>query len=380
MLRCRSVRYFVFRNQILSRRLTDKSEASRSPLGIFSSLPESVRWALGIGASGFVVAMLPILPETKRGFREALNPNRRDATISPVWGWIFGGFGFMGAYGGTTSYLTRIGQANPVLAGFKTPFALFGAILGGKLCNDLAPLLFDASGIISRLTSYTADGFIADTVGRPPNQPAAWEILLGNIFSDHRDGYNNTSSDTSPGKGPVGSAESPSSAESSASKCERLLTDSILRLVALRRREDSLRTSLSLASWWGDRSMMQKSQEPEMRAIAREKHELKATVLSECGLRLARHLDKEIRRAGDDLTRMRLEQVALATEMGAARGAGEPAGRREALARELRRLDAEKARLKRAARRELGVNLARVARKAPSWRSAASEARDAGRR
>ena len=337
------------------------------------SLPESMRWALGVTASGLVIASLPILPETKRGFKEALNPERREATTSAFWGWIFGGLGFMGAYGGTSGYLTRIGQTNPVFAGFKTPFAIFGALLGGKLCKELAPLLFDASGIISRLASYTADGLVADVFGRPPNQPPAWhQVSVADIFSGHRDDYFGSESVSPPSQAHI-------DGETPASKCDRLLAESIVRLVVLRRREDSLRTALSLASWFGDRAMIRASQAAEMRVIQQEKTALKAALLSECGMRLARHLDKEIRRAGDDLTRMRLEQVALANELGVAAGSGSPAGRGEAITKELRRLDAEKARLKRSARRELGVNLARVARRAPSWHSVAAEARDAPR-
>ena len=149
----------------IARCSSTKSESSSTLLFRISSLPESLRWAFGIGTSALLVAGLPILPETKRGFKEALDPKRRETTVSPIWGWILGSFGFLGAYGGTNGYLTRIGKTNPVISGFKTPFALFGAVLGGKLCNELSPILFDASGIISRLASYTVDGMIADTIG-----------------------------------------------------------------------------------------------------------------------------------------------------------------------------------------------------------------------
>ena len=87
-------------------------------------------------------------------------------------------------------------------------------------------------------------------------------------------------------------------------------------------------------------------------AIQEEKRTLKLEVLSECCLRLSRHLHREVLRAADELTRMLLEQVALAIELGS-RGLQ---GGGEELAREIRRLDAEKARIKHTARRELGAN------------------------
>lgn len=91
-----------------------------------ASLPESLKWALGITGTGMLIAVLPVFPETKKGFVEAMDAKHREEAIDSGWGWIFGTFGFFGAYGGTSTFLTRIGGTNPVLAGFKTPFALFG--------------------------------------------------------------------------------------------------------------------------------------------------------------------------------------------------------------------------------------------------------------
>lgn len=62
-----------------------------------------------------------------------------------------------------------------MLAGIKTPFALFGALMGGNLSYYTAPLLFDGSKTLSQLLAFTFDGLVADTVGRPPGQPPSWE-------------------------------------------------------------------------------------------------------------------------------------------------------------------------------------------------------------
>ena len=331
----------------IARCSSTKSESSSTLLFRISSLPESLRWAFGIGTSALLVAGLPILPETKRGFKEALDPKRRETTVSPIWGWILGSFGFLGAYGGTNGYLTRIGKTNPVIAGFKTPFALFGAVLGGKLCNELSPILFDASGIISRLASYTVDGMIADTIGRPPNQPARWEeFSISNIISGQQGQreFNEVPEIRSPLASKASSAVSQTSVKTGAERCDQLVAESILRLVALRRQETVLNTARSYLGWSGDQAML--------RAIQEEKRALKSEVQSQCCLQLSRHLHREVLRAADELTRMLLEQVALAIELGS-RGLQ---GGGEELAREIRRLDAEKARIKHTARRELGAN------------------------
>jgi hypothetical protein len=351
-------------------------------------VPESLKWALGITGSGMLIAVLPVFPETKKGFVEAMDAKHREEALDSRWGFIFGAFGFFGAYGGTSTFLTRIGATNPVLAGFKTPFALFGAVLGGRLCYGLAPHMFDASGIISRFVTFTADGLIADTIGRPPNQAPAWDT--GGFVSilkpsepqrlskerQHISGLEGKIDDV--GDDIARSAAQHSSTASSPvfPRCEQLLLESIGRLIALRRREEGLRSARGAASAQ-DSSMLRAAQEPELRAIAAEKQALKDTALLECNERLARRIDIEVRRAGDELTRMRLEQVALARELGLSVHHGAAAGRgAAALERELRQLDRRKAELKRAARRELGANLARVGRSAPSWRSVAAAARD----
>eukprot|EP00291_Cryptomonas_curvata_P017193 CAMPEP_0172156296 /NCGR_PEP_ID=MMETSP1050-20130122/3117_1 /TAXON_ID=233186 /ORGANISM="Cryptomonas curvata, Strain CCAP979/52" /LENGTH=249 /DNA_ID=CAMNT_0012825319 /DNA_START=262 /DNA_END=1008 /DNA_ORIENTATION=+ len=249
-----------------------------------------------------------------------MDAKHREETVDFSWGWglIFGTFGFFGAYGGSSTFLTRIGGTNPVLAGFKTPFALFGAVLGGRLCYDLTPLMFDATGIISRFATFTADGLVADTIGRPPNQAPAWgadyESILkppeqlskekqrvddvhGKNEREGGDGINvdvisrSDASCTSTGSSP----ELP--------RCERLLLESIGQLIALRRREEGLRAARGAASA-RDLAMLRAAQEPELLAIAAEKHALKDGALFECNERLAKRIDREVRRAADELTRM----------------------------------------------------------------------------
>jgi hypothetical protein len=368
---------------------TDSTSKSSNLSAIFASMPESLHLALKIAGSGLVIAVLPVLPETKKGFVEAMDAQHREEAINSRWGWAFGALGFFGAYGGTSTFLTRIGGTNPVLAGFKTPFALFGAFLGGRLCYDLAPHMYDATGIISRFVTFTADGLIADTIGRPPNQAPAWETshivrILNSPEPASVDssaikllGFNDVEDKNKSDGGNGGNVEC---IIPELPRCERLLLESIGRLIALRRREEALRSARGAASSQ-DTAMLRAAQEPELLAIAAEKQALKDGALFECNERLAKRIDREVRRAGDELTRMRLEQVALARELGLVALRGGAAGRDgAALAREVRQLDRRKAELKRAARRELGVNLARVARPTPSWRSVAAEARGGERR
>lgn len=53
------------------------------------------------------------------------------------------------------------------MAGLKTPYALFGAMLGGQLSFHLGPALVDAARCSAQVIAFTVDGLIADTVGRP---------------------------------------------------------------------------------------------------------------------------------------------------------------------------------------------------------------------
>ncbi len=50
---------------------------------------------------------------------------------------------YAGGFFGTTAYISRIGRQNPVLAGFKTPWGVFGALLGGQLSYHLGPAMVD---------------------------------------------------------------------------------------------------------------------------------------------------------------------------------------------------------------------------------------------
>ena len=156
-------------------RVALRTFSSGSSAASASSAPS--HGVLTVGGSVFVtgcaVAFGPF-PETRLGLREALSGEHR-TEFSPLWSYAAGFFGGLAGYSGTVAYVSRIGSTNPVLAGIKTPFALFGALMGGNLSYYTAPLLFDGSKSLSQLLSFTFDGLMADTLGRPPGQPPAWE-------------------------------------------------------------------------------------------------------------------------------------------------------------------------------------------------------------
>ena len=130
----------------------------------FSSAPCAAK-GMNAGGVGVAAYLLP-LPETKKGFSAALSGRGRE----PV-GWLYtyacGAAGSVAGFFGTTAYISSAASRSPLMAGLKTPYALFGAFLGGQLSFHLGPAIVDISRSSAQVVAFTADGFIADTIGRP---------------------------------------------------------------------------------------------------------------------------------------------------------------------------------------------------------------------
>lgn len=92
-----------------------------------------------LAGSGAVVLAGFLLPwkETRRGISEALSGNQR-SEVSWLWSSGLGLAGGVAGYSGTLAFVSRIGSTNPLLAGIKVPFALFGALMG---CEHSRPIL-----------------------------------------------------------------------------------------------------------------------------------------------------------------------------------------------------------------------------------------------
>jgi len=126
-----------------------------------SSVPVPIIVGGALASAGCAVAFLPLFRETRTGITEAFGGTHRREL--PMFGASFMGLlGGLGGYAGAIQFLSRIGSTNPVVAGIKTPFALFGALMGGQLSYHLAPNMYDGSRTLSLLLAFTADGLMAD--------------------------------------------------------------------------------------------------------------------------------------------------------------------------------------------------------------------------
>ena len=338
-------------------------------------------WLMAGGGAAALLYVLPIFPETKKGLKEAL---RRDLYDDDPLGWnlAMGAFGFFGGFQGASAFISRIGSRHPVLAGFKTPWAMFGALLGGRLCYELTPLLLDASGVITRVVGYMSDGLIADTLGRPGNRRPAWEKddFGGNGWTED---HNSTGSDPAAErvKEFLGQLDAPLSARPTPSIVPPDKGDEHLdpaanaalnntpelpqlarNLVQLRRREAALCTARNAASG-SDRALARKVQAAELDDIELEKLALKRIASERHGTKLSKFVSTEVDTAASLLTQIRLQQYSLGQEL--ADGVGQ---KRSQIMREIKMLDQRKLRLKRQMAAEYSIKLARIARSVPKWR------------
>ena len=120
---------------------------------------------MNAGGVGVAAYLLP-LPETKKGFSAALSGRGREP-VGLLYTYACGAAGSVAGFFGTTAYISSAASRSPLMAGLKTPYALFGAFLGGQLSFHLGPAIVDISRSSAQVVAFTADGFIADTIGRP---------------------------------------------------------------------------------------------------------------------------------------------------------------------------------------------------------------------
>jgi hypothetical protein len=133
---------------------------------------------LGLGTAALLTGgvTLGFLPETKMGLRVAWNYpySSIDEGTWAETGWraVVAATGFSSGVAGMWAVNRR---ANFLVGVPLTLLYSFSGIVTAQLCYEYSGAVVWAGQKTTKLVTYSIDGFLADTVGRPENQPRRWE-------------------------------------------------------------------------------------------------------------------------------------------------------------------------------------------------------------
>lgn len=306
--------------------------------------------------------------------------------VSPVWGAVLGPLGGIAAFMGSTANIVKIGSNYPILAGLKTPISLTGGIIGSYLCFYLAPVMMDGARALSLAIAFTADGLVADLVGRPQGQAPAWETsrLWGwegasevaspeAIALDRRMRETLKMQDAGVEPQPKKIEEAPATLGEEAQNEAALREETqkeirwmVSELLRLRGQERALKVIVRQIRGAEAGEMLLAEKREELRGIEEKKKALKDAAKSRYHVSLGQRTQTELMEGVARLQGLRYKQLGLADEL----FRGVRLERRSVLESELRRLDGEKERLKRQFQREFGLLLAHRTKRVQRWKHA----------
>ena len=363
------------------------------------------------------VVLLPPFANTREGFLAGF---RYEPSKPAMWFYeaLAGGLGVFGGSSVAATYLKRrsLRVADPLLLGLRLPYAVVGGMIGACTCFALSDHMVRFSTKIGKTIGYTVDGFLMDVsdltggreeeeeekeeeVGRDVRRPwdsqnetfdnSTWSVFsVFNVNNENtteavknnrreldksREKINAqnaavTVTDTATTEVEKEFSSSSSSSSSNVSVREKHLDNLVASLVGLRQKEYMLREQYEQLD---SNSVLAQSIQVEINNCGDEKIMIKKEGKKYGCQHLSTLLSSKVNSHVTKLSELRIEQEKLA--MVAADRLQDETTKRKAM-QTLRRMDQQKAMIKKIAKEKYGKNISGLAVNRINWKRTIAEA------
>mmetsp|Transcript_22213 Transcript_22213/g.41668 ORF Transcript_22213/g.41668 Transcript_22213/m.41668 type:complete len:425 (-) Transcript_22213:49-1323(-) len=352
-------------------------------------------WARSAGVTGavaLVIYTVPMFKETREGFYVGLHYPYdllfKDSLGEGAWKGVVAVSG-VGAGAFSVRALTGTISVLPNL--LRTALSAFTGVLTGMLCYEQSHLIVRAAQRASKIISYTVDGFVADVSGRGPERPI-WERRDGLTYAAIKGLHETQSSQR------AAQLAQPDH-EFTVEKVDKMNLDQVVNALSTHPDDVSVRARLlahhkellvkeineirqeetlfaksgntlhKLSAKDSDTSTLDVVEEVKqgLNTLKKRKSALKAECLRVHNTPLREVSEERLKVSIDKLSELRKTQYELAKLSNAV-----SAVRRLQIRDQIRQMDGEKARLKRAGKEVFGTNISPKAITIKPWRQVVS--------